>query len=133
MSIIQSTQTRLARAEAIASMQRAELPEVQEAALQAAVEAGDAETAASIARTIRNRLLRESDAQVALDRLGLAPPAGSTFTAWLGFLRSLGDAVKGGWAAYRQELRDVPQQEGFPLAVHWPETPGSGGGGDVQP
>ncbi|MGE4191776.1 MAG: tail fiber assembly protein [Pseudodesulfovibrio sp.] len=27
------------------------------------------------------------------------------------------------WAAYRQELRDVPQQAGFPQAVTWPEAP----------
>lgn len=25
--------------------------------------------------------------------------------------------------AYRQALRDVPQQEGFPFGVHWPEKP----------
>jgi hypothetical protein len=27
------------------------------------------------------------------------------------------------WAVYRQALRDVPQQEGFPLNVVWPEPP----------
>jgi hypothetical protein len=27
------------------------------------------------------------------------------------------------WAAYRQELRDVTAQEGFPWDVTWPETP----------
>jgi hypothetical protein len=27
------------------------------------------------------------------------------------------------WAAYRQELRDVTGQEGFPWDVVWPETP----------
>ena len=27
------------------------------------------------------------------------------------------------WATYRQALRDVPQQAGFPLNVVWPETP----------
>jgi len=27
------------------------------------------------------------------------------------------------WAAYRQELRDVTGQEGFPWAVVWPATP----------
>lgn len=25
--------------------------------------------------------------------------------------------------AYRQALRDVPQQEGFPLQVNWPDKP----------
>lgn len=27
------------------------------------------------------------------------------------------------WAAYRQALRDVPQQEGFPTSVVWPVEP----------
>jgi hypothetical protein len=27
------------------------------------------------------------------------------------------------WAAYRQELRDIPEQEGFPNTVVWPEEP----------
>jgi hypothetical protein len=27
------------------------------------------------------------------------------------------------WAAYRQALRDVPEQEGFPANVVWPTKP----------
>lgn len=27
------------------------------------------------------------------------------------------------WANYRQELRDIPQQAGFPASVIWPEKP----------
>mgnify|MGYP003666446236 FL=1 len=27
------------------------------------------------------------------------------------------------WATYRQELRDVPAQAGFPNAVDWPTSP----------
>jgi len=27
------------------------------------------------------------------------------------------------WAAYRQALRDVPQQDGFPSNVEWPSKP----------
>jgi hypothetical protein len=27
------------------------------------------------------------------------------------------------WAQYRQALRDIPQQDGFPYDVQWPETP----------
>lgn len=27
------------------------------------------------------------------------------------------------WAVYRQALRDIPQQDGFPLNVVWPEKP----------
>lgn len=35
----------------------------------------------------------------------------------------LDDEAKSAWAAYRQALRDVPQQEGFPETVTWPEEP----------
>ena len=27
------------------------------------------------------------------------------------------------WVGYRQALRDVPQQEGFPNEINWPEKP----------
>lgn len=30
---------------------------------------------------------------------------------------------KPAWAAYRQQLRDIPQQQGFPWEVTWPNTP----------
>jgi len=30
---------------------------------------------------------------------------------------------KAAWATYRQALRDVPQQEGFPATVVWPTQP----------
>jgi hypothetical protein len=33
--------------------------------------------------------------------------------------------AKAAWAAYRQLLRDVPEQAGFPLAVGWPVMPGA--------
>lgn len=29
------------------------------------------------------------------------------------------------WAAYRQELRDVPSQAGFPWTIVWPQPPGA--------
>jgi hypothetical protein len=32
-------------------------------------------------------------------------------------------AVKAAWATYRQALRDVPEQAGFPSAVEWPVEP----------
>jgi hypothetical protein len=32
-------------------------------------------------------------------------------------------ADKQAWATYRQALRDVPSQSGFPWTVDWPETP----------
>jgi hypothetical protein len=32
------------------------------------------------------------------------------------------DAVA--WATYRQALRDVPEQDGFPDTINWPTKPG---------
>ena len=32
-------------------------------------------------------------------------------------------ATKDAWATYRQALRDVPQQAGFPENVTWPQKP----------
>jgi hypothetical protein len=32
-------------------------------------------------------------------------------------------AIKDAWATYRQALRDVPQQAGFPANVTWPTKP----------
>ena len=53
------------------------------------------------ARTERNRLLSESD--------------------WT----QIADATvdKAAWATYRQALRDLPQQAGFPTTINWPVKP----------
>jgi hypothetical protein len=32
-------------------------------------------------------------------------------------------ATKDAWAVYRQALRDVPQQSGFPTNITWPTKP----------
>lgn len=36
-----------------------------------------------------------------------------------------GDGERLAWLEYRQRLRDVTEQEGFPYAVEWPEKPAS--------
>jgi len=33
------------------------------------------------------------------------------------------EAIKTKWAAYRQALRDIPQQAGFPNNITWPTSP----------
>lgn len=45
-------------------------------------------------------------------------------TDWVA-LRAIeqGQAVPGAWASYRQALRDVPDQAGFPDAIDWPTPP----------
>lgn len=79
--------------------------------------------AAAEVRARRDALLQATDADMALDRLGLTPPTGSTFTAWLSFLRTLGEALKGKASVYRQALRDITTQPGFPYEIEWPEMP----------
>jgi len=74
-------------------------------------------------RATRDGLLAESDQHVLLDRIGLEQPTDTTFDAWLAFMRGIGEMASGEWAVYRQALRDVPQQSGFPFDVHWPEIP----------
>lgn len=103
--------------------QNSEQIELLQRSYQSACDVEDAENAAKFARKIRNKLLDESDCVMAFDRLGLTVPSGSTFTAWLSFLRSLGEVLTGSWAVYRQALRDLPQQEGFPFNIEFPEKP----------
>lgn len=79
--------------------------------------------AAAEARAKRDELLAASDAMMALDRLGLTVPSGTTFTAWLSFFKKLGEALLSAVPVYRQALRDIPEQQGFPFDIEWPEKP----------
>jgi len=38
-------------------------------------------------------------------------------------LPDIPQSVKDQWAAYRQALRDVPQQSEFPFVITWPQEP----------
>lgn len=109
--------------------QNSECINILRLAYENACEIEDAESAAAFARKIRNKLLEESDKEMSLDRLGLTVPSGSTFTVWLSFLRNLGNALSNSWAVYRQALRDLPEQEGFPFNVTFPEKPQTSEGG----
>lgn len=37
--------------------------------------------------------------------------------------KDVSDSVSSKWAPYRQALRDVPQQPGFPTDITWPVQP----------
>ena len=125
---------RIARLEAICAKMRAEEPDVQENALQSAVLVHDEELAAALARVIRNRKLEESDGQLAFDRFGLSLPDSITATTMLKAFKDLIEGLKSllnsSWAAYRQALRDLPEQQGFPFNIEWPEAPESGVNGN---
>lgn len=74
-------------------------------------------------REKRNQLLAESDCEMALDRLNIEIPDGNTFASWKPFFKALSEKLTGDWAKYRQALRDLPSQEGFPYNVRFPEKP----------
>ena len=64
----------------------------------------DPEVAAAEVRAKRNELLAATD--------------------WTQLADSqLDEEAQAAMQAYRQALRDIPQQEGFPLSVEWPEEP----------
>lgn len=64
--------------------------------------APDATMMAKIVRSIRNQKLLQCD--------------------WTQFA-DIPQETKDAWAVYRQALRDVPLQAGFPLDVNWPVPP----------
>lgn len=118
MSKIQSNeQIRLARMEAICNQIKSEMDDVMQRAYEQAVADNDADRAAEMARKIRNRMLDKSDAQMSLDRIGLNT---SSTTA---FLTSLKNIFNNDWAVYRQHLRDITAQEGFPFNIDWGTSP----------
>ena len=77
-----------------------DIPQPTEAEIEAEVERLIAEQPAKEARATRDRLIAETD--------------------WM----ALSDVqMTDEWAAYRQALRDVPEQPGFPDNIDWPEKP----------
>ena len=58
----------------------------------------------TLSRAMRNQLLAESDWTQATDS-------------------PLTTEQKAAWATYRQALRDVTAQEGFPGSIQWPVAP----------
>ena len=75
--------------------------EAERDAEEAAWAAGENDRLAAAAREKRNALLAECDWTQVAD----AP------------------VDKAAWAGYRQALRDIPDQDGFPLNAIWPEVP----------
>ena len=110
-------QIRLARMESICNQIKSDMDDVMRKAYERAVEDNDTDRAAELARKIRNRLLDKSDAQMSLDRIGLNT---SNATA---FLTSLKNIFNNDWAVYRQHLRDITAQEGFPFNIDWGKSP----------
>lgn len=78
-------------------------------------------------RAKRDKLLAESDKEMVIDRLGLDIPTEFTMTTIISSLKEFFTALKAitnnEWAQYRQQLRDITEQNGFPFNVEFPEKP----------
>ncbi len=68
-------------------------------------------------REKRDQLLAESDKEFALDRLGL------DYSSPEKLLAALAGKINGEMAEYRQALRDITAQPGFPYTVEFPKKP----------
>ena len=79
---------------------------IDEALVEAEVARLQEEQPAKEARAKRDRLLAESD--------------------WVTIRATdTGDPVPTEWQTYRQALRDIPDQTGFPEEIEWPQEPES--------
>lgn len=82
---------------------------------------------ATIIREKRNKLLQESDKYMCLDRLGIEIPenitTGTIISVVKKFFEGLGESINGNYAKYRQALRDITKQDGFPYNVEFPIEP----------
>lgn len=80
-------------------------------------------------RLKRNELLKDCDKEMAFDRLGLELPTEINMTniisTLIKFASALSSVMTSDWAKYRQELRDITKQEGFPYDVVFPTKPSS--------
>ena len=108
---------RLARMEAICNSIKSEMDDVMQKGYEQAVANNDEVMAAEMARKLRNRMLDNSDAQMSLDRIGLDTSSTTSF------LSSLKNIFNNDWAVYRQHLRDISKQEGFPFNIDWGTAP----------
>ena len=108
----------MAKVEAMANLQKSQLVEVLQNAYNAACLAKDEQAAADAARAFRNRLLDLSDKEVSFDRLSM--DADDDIHASLLDEENL-SVIE--WMVYRQILRDIPEQKGFPFDITFPDLP----------
>lgn len=80
-------------------------PKPTDAEIEGALEDAEAAHSAQLVRAERDRRLTACDAMALPD----FPHANSN--------------EQQAWLAYRQELRDLPEQLGFPHDIEWPEAP----------
>lgn len=121
--MLSNIETRVTKLEALYKKIMSEQNEILLNAYEKYAKDEDEERCAYILRMIRNNLLDETDKYCTLDRVLPETPDGNNIGDWINWLSILSNTVNGEWAIYRQKLRDLPQQEGFPLNVDIPEMP----------
>ena len=123
-----NNQMRLAKMEAMCDQLRSEMSDVLERAYAIAVEERDEDRAAELARKIRNKLLDDSDKYNTVDRVfNFDLPETISTTNVISAVKALIEGINGitanDWSVYRQHLRDITDQPGFPFDIDWGTAP----------
>ena len=123
-----NNQLRLAKMEAMCDQLRSEMSDVLERAYAIAVEERDEDRAAELARKIRNKLLDDSDKYNTVDRVfNFDLPETISTTNVISAVKALIKGIHGitanDWSVYRQHLRDITDQPGFPFDIDWGTAP----------
>ena len=123
-----NNQMRLAKMEAMCDQLRSEMSDVLERAYAIAVEERDEDRAAELARKIRNKLLDDSDKYNTVDRVfNFDLPETISTTNVISAVKALIEGIHGitanDWSVYRQHLRDITDQPGFPFDIDWGTEP----------
>ena len=126
--ITSNEQMRLAKMEAMCDQLRSEMRDVLERAYAIAVEERDEDRAAELARKIRNKLLDASDKYNTVDRVfNFDLPETISTTNVISAVKALIKGIHGitanDWSVYRQHLRDITDQPGFPFDIDWGTAP----------
>ena len=126
--ITSNEQMRLAKMEAMCDQLRSEMSDVLERAYAIAVEERDEDRAAELARKIRNKLLDDSDKYNTVDRVfNFDLPETISTTNVISAVKALIKGIHGitanDWSVYRQHLRDITDQPGFPFDIDWGTAP----------
>ena len=126
--ITTNEQMRLVKMEAMCDHLRSEMSDVLERAYAIAVEERDEDRAAELARKIRNKLLDDSDKYNTVDRVfNFDLPETISTTNVISAVKALIEGINGitvnDWSVYRQHLRDITDQPGFPFDIDWGTAP----------
>ena len=126
--ITTNEQMRLAKMEAMCDHIRSEMSDVLERAYAIAVEERDEDRAVELARKIRNKLLDDSDKYNTVDRVfNFDLPETISTTNVISAVKALIEGINGitanDWSVYRQHLRDITDQPGFPFSIDWGTAP----------